>query len=86
MKKILSCFSVIIILVFNQLAYAQPAELPHLKENESYASIRLKMLEAGWEPFRSEDADTCLEGDLRCEDRQEMEACASTGMANCKFL
>ena len=44
------------------------------------------MLEAGWEPFRSDDADICIEGDLRCEGRPEMHVCAATGMANCKFL
>jgi hypothetical protein len=27
-----------------------------------------------------------MEGDSRCQGRPEMEACAGTGMANCKFL
>lgn len=64
----------------------QTPDLPLFKENESYATIRTKMIDSGWTPFHSENADACLEGDLRCEGRPEMESCAGTGMANCKFL
>ncbi|MFI5020860.1 MAG: peptidoglycan-binding protein [Alphaproteobacteria bacterium] len=61
-------------------------ELPQFIENESYASVRNKMIKAGWEPFHSETADNCDVGDSRCEGRPEMEACAGTGLGNCKFL
>ncbi|MGZ9712998.1 SHOCT domain-containing protein [Glaciimonas sp. GNP009] len=59
---------------------------PLFTKNEGYASVRMKMIEAGWEPFHSENADTCLEHNERCHDRPEMEACTGTGEANCKFL
>lgn len=59
---------------------------PSFDKGESYTSIRTKMLSAGWTPFRSPDADSCSDGDVRCKDRPEMEACAGTGMANCRFL
>jgi hypothetical protein len=60
--------------------------LPDFKENESYTDIRAKMLASGWTPYHSENADTCSEFDSRCKDRPEMESCAGTGMANCRFL
>lgn len=44
------------------------------------------MLKLGWKPYHAKDADTCLEGDARCEGRPEMEACAGTGLGNCRFL
>lgn len=88
--KILRNFSYSIVFVllvgFIQPTFAKKPNLPHFKKNESYTSVRLKMLKAGWEPFHSENADTCSETDIRCKDRPEMEACAGTGMANCKFL
>lgn len=61
-------------------------DVPHFQKHENYASVRSKMLKAGWKPFHAEDADTCEEGDVRCQGRPEMVSCAGTGMANCKFL
>lgn len=66
--------------------FAKAADLPRFKKGESYTSVRTKMIKSGWTPFHSKDADVCSEGDKRCEDRPEMESCADTGMANCKFL
>ena len=88
MRKVLYCFCavVMVILTANLLACAQPSGLPNFNENENYSSIRLKMLEAGWEPFHARDSAICTEGDLRCEGRPEMQVCAATGKANCKFL
>ncbi len=62
------------------------ADLPQFEKDETYSSVRIKMINAGWEPLHSESADTCSESDSRCKDRPEMESCAGTGMANCKFL
>lgn len=62
------------------------SEMPEFKKGESYASVREKLLMAGWTPHRSKDADKCGEGDERCQGRPEMQSCAGTGMANCKFL
>ena len=69
-----------------QPAFGQASGLPHFKKHESYANVRAKMFEAGWKPFHSRDADTCVRGDSRCQGRPEMQFCAGTGMANCKFL
>ncbi|WP_292758378.1 hypothetical protein [Methylophaga sp. UBA2689] len=77
---------IIAFLTFNLFACNQTSALPNFDENERYSSVRLKMLEAGWEPFLAKEADTCTEGDLRCEGRPEMQVCAGTGKANCKFL
>jgi hypothetical protein len=56
-----------------------------IKDGESYSNVRIKMLAAGWQPYHSPEADVC-NNDSRCEGRPEMEACAGSGMANCKFL
>jgi hypothetical protein len=61
-------------------------ELPSFSAGESYSSVRTKMANAGWEPFHAPDADQCSEDDKRCVGRPEMESCAGTGKANCKFL
>jgi hypothetical protein len=60
--------------------------LPQFQKGESYADVRTKLLKAGWQPFHSSDAEACEEGDPRCQGRPEMESCAGTGLANCKFL
>ena len=59
---------------------------PKFEQNEGYVSVRQKMIGAGWSPYHSPSADVCGEGDVRCKDRPEMEACAGSGMANCRFL
>lgn len=61
-------------------------DLPSFKEGDSYSGIRKKLLDAGWQPYHSPDADACSAGDSRCESYPEMEACAGTGLGNCRFL
>ncbi|EIL97930.1 GYF domain-containing protein [Rhodanobacter thiooxydans] len=60
--------------------------VPQFQKDEPYGDVRTKLLAAGWQPFHANDADTCESGDPRCEGRPEMESCAGTGLANCKFL
>lgn len=60
--------------------------VPQFQKDEPYADIRTKLIAAGWQPFHANDADACEEGDPRCEGRPEMDSCAGTGLANCKFL
>lgn len=62
------------------------AKLPTFIENESYSSVRNKMIAAGWQPFHASDAGACLKEDERCEGRPEMETCTGTGLGNCRFL
>lgn len=81
-----SICTALIISLLSLSAFAQTTRLPRLKKGESYTSVRKKMLKFGWKPYKSPDADKCMEGDKRCEGRPEMQACAGTGMANCRFL
>lgn len=74
-----------LVALFSLVVFAQTG-LPKFKKGESYTSVRKKMLKAGWKPYKSPEADKCMEGDKRCEGRPEMESCAGTGMANCRFL
>lgn len=80
------CGFVLVFVLSASAALAQKTGLPRLKRGESYKSVRVKMLKAGWKPFRAPDADKCMEGDERCQGRPEMQSCAGTGMANCRFL
>jgi len=68
---------------------ATPKEtiLPEFKAGEDYkTSVRPKMLKAGWKYYSSPDAQKCGSGDPTCDEYPEMEACAGTGMGNCKFM
>ncbi len=62
------------------------SDLPRFEMNENYTSVRTKMIGARWTPFHAQDSDECAQGDARCAGRPEMNVCAGTGMANCKFL
>lgn len=64
----------------------QTVALPGFAPDEEYASVRQKLLAAGWQPFHATDADICNEGDTRCQGRPEMQACGGGAMANCLFL
>lgn len=64
----------------------QTDEMPKFKKGDAYKSVREKLIKAGWTPFKSKEADKCLEGDERCQDFPEMEACAGTGLGNCRYL
>lgn len=76
--------AILLSLGFSLASYAQT--VPHFNKGESYTNVRAKMLKAGWKPYHSPDADECMKGDSRCQGRPEMESCAGTGMANCRFL
>ena len=67
--KNLRNFGYVVLITLVTVAFAQARDLPHFKKNEGYTSIRAKMLKAGWKRFHSEDADTCMDGDLRCQGR-----------------
>lgn len=84
--KNLQNFSYVVLFTLITINFAQAADLPRFKKGESYTNVRAKMIKAGWSPYHSKDADICSEGDKRCEGRAEMESCAGTGMANCRFL
>lgn len=65
---------------------AQKNVLPKFKAGTPYKTVRAKMIKAGWATYHSKDADTCMEGDERCQGRPEMEACSGTGAGYCTFL
>jgi hypothetical protein len=56
-----------------------PASTPYAKARETFQSD-------GWAPFHVDNADTCSEGDDRCQGRPEMAFCSGTGEALCGFL
>ncbi len=60
--------------------------LPEFKKGEDYKSgVREKLLKDGWKPSPTDEAQTCGSGDPTCDEFPEMEACAGTGLGNCKF-
>lgn len=62
-----------------------PDNLPLIALGTPYSEAREIMINEGWEPIKMPEADVCSEFDDRCKGRPEMEACAGSGMANCKF-
>ena len=60
--------------------------VPVFAQGLVYASVRKKLLSAGWQPHISRFADKCLKNDSRCIGRPEMEACSGAGAGNCKFV
>jgi hypothetical protein len=80
------CGLILVISLLSLTIFAQKSALPKLRKGEGYKSVRVKMIKAGWKPFHSKDADKCMKGDERCQNRPEMEACAGTGQGNCRFL
>jgi hypothetical protein len=59
---------------------------PRFRKQSPYAVARERLVSAGWRPASTPNADTCMEGDGRCQGRAEMESCAGTADANCLFL
>lgn len=61
------------------------ARPPEHRLGEAYGLVRQSMLAAGWVPLTSGDAQPCSPIDNRCQGRPEMQACAGTGYAACRF-
>lgn len=62
-------------------------DLPSLKIEDDYKTgVRVKMLEAGWVPARSEEGNqNCVSGMKICEEYPELEAGPAAGMGNIVF-
>jgi hypothetical protein len=82
MTKSFIFFSLVV--MFSSIVIA--ADLPKFEQYEDYASVRAKLIKAGWKPFHSLRADICSEKDLRCKGRPEMESCSGTGVGSCRFI
>jgi hypothetical protein len=65
---------------------ANNAELPQLTKQESYTSVRNKLIAYGWAPYHSNDAAGCDTFDERCKGRPEMEACSDVDQGPCAWL
>jgi hypothetical protein len=65
----------------------QSDALPEFKAEEDYtSSVRVKMLEAGWKPARSEDGDENCAGESKfCDDYPELEAGPAAGQGKAIF-
>ena len=61
-------------------------EMPKFAKGDPYKSVREKLIKAGWTPFKSKEAVECRGDDERCVGFPEMEACAGTGLGNCRYL
>jgi hypothetical protein len=59
---------------------------PRFSKQVPYAAARQRLVDSGWQPTASSNADKCEDGDGRCQGRCEMESCAGTAEANCVFL
>ncbi|MFA9287065.1 hypothetical protein ACCQ08_19945 [Comamonas sp. SY3] len=67
------------------VAHKKGRPIPPFSRNETYAAVRTVLMRDGWQPVLSKDADTCMDGDSRCEGRPEMLTCSGSGLAMCRF-
>ncbi len=66
--------------------FAQTNGLPKFRKGDTYKSVRLKMIKAGWKAAPTSEGGKCFDGDERCKGRPEVEVCAGAGaMAACQF-
>lgn len=90
MNKFLFKFALIplVFLSFTISTFTQTkiAGMPILKKGANYETVRKKMIKSGWKPYTDPNADQCMEGDERCQNRPEMQNCSGTGYAPCRFL
>ena len=77
--------TVITLMACITLSFAAMAQTAKLKRGEVYVTIRVKLLQQGWNPLILPDSDKCMEDDTRCQGRPEMQWCSDTGLAGCQF-
>jgi hypothetical protein len=66
--------------------FAQTNGLPKFRKGDTYKSVRIKMIKAGWKPAPTSEGGKCWDGDERCKGRPEVEFCAGAGaLATCYF-
>lgn len=58
----------------------------NFNKGEAYGLVRESLITSGWSPVISANIDKCIKGDVRCENRPEMETCSGSGLAPCKFV
>lgn len=86
MSKVLILFLFVIGFAAVSVEAQTKTDPPKFKEGAKYSDVRAQMIEAGWIPFRSKASDICSGEDERCNNYPEMEACAGTGLGNCRYL
>jgi hypothetical protein len=64
-------------------AGAVEAVTPTFKKDETYKSVRERMIRAGWEAYRKPDAEAC--DSAKCKTYPELEDCVEAGKGWCKF-
>ncbi len=60
--------------------------LPNFPRNTDYGEARRSLIGLGYTPVTLPDSDKCEAGDMRCQGRPEMSACAGTGLGQCIFV
>ncbi len=59
---------------------------PHFEQWVAYSFVREELLKNGWEPLILQSSDVCMNGDMRCVNRPEMNFCSDFGNMSCVFL
>ena len=85
------CCSFLLTIGLASVGYAQRSEWPVFGKNETYPSIRKKLIKAGWKPNRENDADPYFDDYLDANGKQiratypELSTCSGTGVGYCLF-
>jgi hypothetical protein len=56
---------------------------PTFKKDDTYKTVRQRMIRAGWEAYRKADAEAC--DSAKCKEYPELEDCVEAGKGWCKF-
>src|SRR5277367_584305 len=56
---------------------------PTFKKDDTYKTVRQRMIRAGWEAYRKPDAEAC--DSAKCKEYPELEDCVEAGKGWCKF-
>lgn len=80
----------VLLLVFSVNAPAESTvgelNVPSIKMDTPYGSVRQIMLEHGWSPYHGANALDCAPEDERCKGRPEMQVCSDVGLGQCSWL
>lgn len=59
---------------------------PHFEQWVAYSFVREELIKNGWKPVVLAGSDVCMEDDMRCANRPEMNFCSDFGNMPCVFV
>ena len=81
------CIATLAAAILSTSVFGQTASWPRFRKGESYARVRIKLIKAGWKPYRREDADPYYDENEKAlrSKYSELNTCSGTGVGYCTF-